>query len=396
MWFVFVTVGLVLVGIVGTYASRRLAGALAQLGVRERRIRVVRWLLRWLLFGFPIVMVISIVISLLLGSSTLPRFDGLLGAWLLAFPFAWAVLVVMQSLPWLIAIDVAYLVTRRRNARLRAAAVLAVLGAFALYTPLRILAQRDELRVRHHRIGIGTGATPPFRIAFVADVQQDAHTDAHHARDVYEVVNAAWPDVVLSGGDWINAGPDYIKDAAKTATMLKSRYGTFSVRGDHEHFAYLDRNRSVSEIEQAMRDHGITMLNNDVRWFEHANGKRIAVVFLNYNYIHRTDSVTIATLVASVAHADYRIAVTHQLDDRLATLLENQVDLILAGHTHGGQVNPVLGLVHVNLARLETEYVDGRYRRGNTEIIVTAGVGYSIVPFRYAAPGSIELLQVSP
>ena len=40
------------------------------------------------------------------------------------------------------------------------------------------------------------------------------------------------------------------------------------------------------------------------------------------------------------------------------------VHLTLVGHTHGGQVNPVLGFVHVNLARLETEHVDGRLTSG--------------------------------
>src|SRR5690606_23373531 len=127
-----------------------------------------------------------------------------------------------------------------------------------------------------------------FRIAFIADVQQDDHTDADRAREVYALVNASQPDLVLSGGDWINTGPDHIASAAAAAGELKSRLGTFSVRGDHEHFAYDDRQRSVAEVERALQAHGITMLGNEVRWFEH-HGKRIAVVFLNSNYMHRLD-----------------------------------------------------------------------------------------------------------
>lgn len=93
-------------------------------------------------------------------------------------------------------------------------------------------------------------------------------------------------------------------------------------------------------------------------------------------------------------HGARRELVTHQLDAALASLVENKVDLVLGAHTHGGQVNPVIGLAHVNLARLETEFVDGRYELGTTAIIVTAGIGYSIVPIRYA-PGSIELIEVT-
>jgi len=143
-----------------------------------------------------------------------------------------------------------------------------------------------------------------------------------------------------------------------------------------------------------MAGHGVTMLANEVRRFDH-HGKRIAVLFLNHNYVHRTPLTEVATLVASMAPADYKIVVTHQLDAQLAAALANQVDLVLGGHTHGGQVNPVVGLVHVPLARLETPFVDGRYQLGATTVIVTAGVGYSIVPIRYAAPGSIELIEIA-
>jgi predicted MPP superfamily phosphohydrolase len=399
MWLVFVASGLVILTLSGIYARRRIASSLSLLGVGERTIRIVRWMIAWLLFGVPVLVVISVVISLALGRATLLRFDSHLAAWLLTLPFAWSMLVVLQSVIWLIAVDIAYLIARHRRgpafaARLRAVAVLAVVGVFAVYTPARIAVQRGELRVRHHQVGGAATTTAPFRIAFIADVQQDIHTDADRAREVYALVNASRPDVVLSGGDWINTGPDHIAAAAAGAAELRSPLGTFSVRGDHEHFAYRDRQRSVTEVEQEMRRHGIAMLTNDVRWFDH-HGKRIAVVFLNYNYVYRTDPGTIASLVAGAAGADYTIAVTHQLDASLVALLENHVDLVLGAHTHGGQVNPVLGVTHVNLARLETEHVDGRYQRGATTIIITAGVGYSIFPFRYAAPGSIELIELA-
>ena len=388
MWFVFVAVGLALLIVCGIYVRRRLSAALRYLGVGERAIRIVRWLILWLLFGYPILLVISIAVSLALGRATLPRFDGMATSMLLAVPFMWAVLVVLQSVPWLIAIDIANRFVRR--GRWHAFAILAAVGAFAIYTPVRILVERGDVRVREHVVGAGT---QPFRIAFVADIQQDVHTDGDRAREIYAIINQMNPDIVLSGGDWINAGPDHIVAAADAAATLNSRLGTFSVRGDHEHFAYVDRDRSVGEVEHAMQARGIAMLNNEVRWFEHA-GKRIGVLFLNYNYIVKADDAAIALLVSSLATADYSIVVTHQLDRTLAALLANKVDLVLAGHTHGGQINPVVGFMHVKLARLETRFVDGRYALGSTTVIVTAGVGYSLVPLRYAAPGSIELVEL--
>jgi predicted MPP superfamily phosphohydrolase len=131
-----------------------------------------------------------------------------------------------------------------------------------------------------------------------------------------------------------------------------------------------------------------------VRWFEHG-AKRIAVLFINHNYIHRTDRQTIDRLIGEARGADYTIALAHKLDSKLTPLLVDRVDLILGAHTHGGQLNPVIGVTHVNLARLESPYTDGRYQRGTTTIIITAGLGYSMVPFRYAAPGSIEIIDLA-
>ncbi len=384
-------VGLALLVAGGLYARRRVTEALRLFGVRERPIRMFRWALIWLLFGYPVLIIISILITVALGRDALFRFDGFVTSLLLALPFIWSVLVVAQAVPWLIVVDIVHLATKRKHPRRRAIAVLVAVGAFAVYTPARILIERGELRMRTHQVGEGTRA--PFRIAFVADIQQDDFTDAARAREVYAMINAEKPDVVLSGGDWINTSADFIAETAEAAGTLKSRLGTFSVRGDHEHFAYLDRERSVREIEQAMQAHGVAMLNNEVRVFTH-EGKRIGVAFVNYNYVVRSTRDQVEGLLEKLAGVDYKIVVTHQLDRTLAGMLENRVDLVLGAHTHGGQVNPVVGVFHVALARLETRFVDGRYQLGKTTVIVTAGVGMSVVPIRYAAPGSIELIEL--
>lgn len=401
MWFTYVLVGLAGLVVGGLYVRRRLATSLRVLGVRPRIVRVVRWVSAWLLFAFPLLIIIGILVAVLSDSATMPRFEGKLAAWLLGVPFLWALLVMGQSLPWLLVLELVALGVRRvRGAaiatRWRSIAMLGVLAAFAVYTPARVAWERGDVRVRHWQVaapGAAAGGTP-FRIAFVADVQQDAHTDAAEAREVVQLVNASAPDIVLSGGDWINSGPEYIAAAAESAGLLKSRLGTFTVRGDHEHFAYFDRDRSVGEVAQAMQAREVAMLNNEVRWFTHGD-KRIAVLFLNYNYVFRTPAASVAALVASMAAADYSIVVTHQFDAPLAALVQDKVNLVLGAHTHGGQVNPVVGLFHVKLARLETTHVDGRYALGSTTVIVTSGVGYSLVPIRYASPGSLELIELT-
>lgn len=415
MWFVFLALGFAVLIAGGLWARGRLGAALDALGVGGSPVRWVRRAVTWLWFGYPVVMVATVLGSLASGRAVMPRFDGPVATWLLVYPFFVSLLVLVQALPYLLAIELATLLGRARAAgaarraaagagprprgRWRARATVAVLAVFAVYTPARIILERGDLRVREHHLQASAGAPsssapPPLRIAFVSDLQRSAHTGEREAQRVIRLVTAMRADVVLSGGDWIDTGPRYIADAARAAGALPSRLGTYSVRGDHEHFAYFDRQRSLGEVERALTSRGVAVGANEVRWLEH-HGRRVAVLLLDYNYVTRTPAQAIEPLLAQVAGADYAIAVTHQLDRRLATLLAGKVDLVLAGHTHGGQVNPAVGPKHVSLARLETPYVDGRYQLGATTIIVTAGVGYSVVPFRYASPGSLELVEVS-
>ena len=245
---------------------------------QARSVPLPSWAMVWFLFGFPLLMIVTMLVAHQAGWEARPSFDGPVLSWLLVIPFIFAVLVTLQALPWVLVLELVRVIVRRRHGAARAErvgslGVLVALGAFALYTPIRILAEHDRLRVRTFVIDAhpetSDAAVAPFRIAFVADLQQDGHTDQGRADRVIAEVDKMNADVVLGGGDWINTGPDYIAAAAASAGRLHSRLGTFTVRGDHEHFAYIDRDRSVAEVERALADHDVRMLSNQTIRFEH-------------------------------------------------------------------------------------------------------------------------------
>jgi len=394
---VLLAIALAIVIVGGLYFRRRLLAALEVFAVPGKHRRVVGAAIVWLLYGFPALVFLFVFVSIGLGRESVSIELTGIGEWLLVYPFWLAVLVMLQVVPHLLLIDLASLIARKRLARerlrrYRAIGCLVVIAVFTVYTPARILVERGALQLNHYDVG-SAQTDQPLRILFFADLQQDHHTGAERSREVAALINRQAPDLILFGGDWINTGNDHIEAAGMTASLLRSRLGTLSVRGDHEHFAYRSQERSLDEISAALSKHGVEMLHNQIKTIEH-RGKRIALIFLSYNYIYRTPEREIRALIDDARQADFSILITHQFDSDLAALVANQVDLALIAHTHGGQVNPVVGFVHVPIARIETPYVAGRYQLGSTTLIVTAGIGYSIAPFRYASPASIEVIDL--
>jgi predicted MPP superfamily phosphohydrolase len=273
--------------------------------------------------------------------------------------------------------------------------VLAVILFFFAYTPVRIHTDGAAMAVTHYTVGAGS-REPPFRVLFMGDLQLDEHVRREQIDTLLDAAASQPLDLILSGGDWINQGDAYIEEAAQVAAGLRRWAPVLSVRGDHEHFAYRDQERSVEVVRAALERVGVELLDNQLRWYEH-RGKRIAIAFVNYNYIVRSKKDEVDALLARMEGADYAIAVTHQLDETLAGWLRDRVDLVLSAHTHGGQVSPLVGFWHLPIARIETPFVRGRYRLSpRTYAIVTAGIGYSIAPFRFASPGSIDFIDISP
>jgi len=397
MWFVFLGIGILLVVSGSVYFQRRLAGALAMVGVGRRGQRVASWLCYYLLFGYLLYAFGNVGLAVALDRDSFTIDPGGVWTWVLVYPFWISVLILLQSLPFILAVDVGLAARRGRipqakRTKIVGATVLAVVAGFTVYTPARIVVERDALNVNRYRLGSREGA--PFRIVFVGDLQRDEHTGAEETDRLVEDINREKADLVLSGGDWISEGTDFIAAAAAAAGRLESRLGTYSVRGDHEYFAYRDPERSVRELTAALEAEGVDVPDNEVRWFEH-QGKRIGVGFLSNNYVVLSTDEQLQAVVGQLASADYSILVTHQLDADLGNKLNGKVDLVLGAHTHGGQVNPWLGFGHVPLARLETPYVVGRYELGaTTTAIITAGIGYSVAPFRYASPASFEVLEI--
>lgn len=232
-------------------------------------------------------------------------------------------------------------------------------------------------------------------VAVVSDVHAGRRIGG--ARGVAEIVrqvNEESPDLVLLLGDMIHRCKGARRQLAALAG-LRGRYGVFATLGNHEHgFVWLSRHvrithgPPVEEWRTAYRDLGYELLVNEARALTRGEA-RIWLVGVDDAYSGNDD---LAAALRGVPADEFRLVMTHHpdlIDDPAA----RSVDLILAGHTHGGQVHiPVIGPVHVS-CREPHERAAGLVRAHGTLMYVTRGAGEGL-PLRIGCPREIPVITL--
>ena len=198
---------------------------------------------------------------------------------------------------------------------------------------------------------------------------------------------------MLIAGDIVTRAPRFIEPAAAALGRLRAPHGVLTAIGDHDNFAYRDRERSVAEVRAGLERHGIELLDNQVR---RVGG--LALIVATHNYINRITPEQARRVVGRAEGAAVKVMVAHQIGaELLSAARDGGVDLYLAGHTHGGQVRPWVYGFDLVAARIESPYITGRYRGGelgDVEVIISSGLGMSVVPFRYRAPATAEIIEL--
>jgi hypothetical protein len=228
----------------------------------------------------------------------------------------------------------------------------------------------------------------PVRVALLTDVHV-AGPDMPPSRvaRIVQQVNALKPDIVLLGGDFVSdktfATRTYpaSKGLAPLA-RLKARFGTFAVLGNHDHW------RDVAEVRAALHASNVRVLDNEA-----VTVGPLRLGGVDDDFTNHADMK--ATVAAIRSGPGTRVLLSHSPD--VAALAPADVGLVLAGHTHCGQIQlPVIGDVDYQ-SRYGRRYSCGMLPLGHgRRIIISAGVGTSILPLRLGAVPDLWLVTLRP
>jgi uncharacterized protein len=245
-------------------------------------------------------------------------------------------------------------------------------------------------RVVREEHGIPGGSGGECRIALLADTQVDAFTGERRLNDYLDPVRRDAPDIVLFAGDIASATLDlaFPRVGIRGLASLGPRRGCFVVMGDHDCWSGWRR------IDSLYRLFHVQPLLNDIARID---GDGIAIDLLGVTNVMNdpADVTRLDTLLARRRPGAFSVLLVHQLSNALAEQAERGgVNLIVAGHTHGGQIAiPILG----DIARwlgLASRYVSGWYTLGRTSIYVSNGLGVSVLPLRVCATPSYGIVRL--
>lgn len=226
---------------------------------------------------------------------------------------------------------------------------------------------------------------PPLRLVLLSDLHAgNLAVDAPRLRRVVGQANALHPDLVLIAGDFL-PGDERIDAATATAALaplggLQARLGIVAVPGNHDHWT------GLAAVRQALAAARVTLLANQVQ-----RRGPLVIGAVDDAYSGHDDADKVVSEMRRLSGP--RVMLTHSPD--LAPQLPPDIPLLLAGHTHCGQVVlPVVGSVGW-VRYFEPRYRCGRIVEGGRSTIVTGGIGGTL-PLRYGAPPDLWLLTLGP
>lgn len=314
----------------------------------------------------------------------------------LLYWFWFGLVLVYQLATWFIIADVIKLGTRffscdkNRIAQIHARAALFLFVIIFCFTGWKMY--HDTTQIKTQEVTLSVKGLPKslhdFKIVHITDIQGDQYTGTEEIAGYIKKVNKQQPDLIIFTGDLISYGTDYIKQSAKELGKAKATYGTFAVVGDHDYWAGVDR------VKQALTQEGIPLLQEENHTITVDSATNVSITGITEVYSKQADPRDVDSLT-STSTGTLKIHASHQIDDFLISKAQqNSYNLMLAGHTHGGQIHvPFMGM-SFSASERETEYIKGLYWDKDLPINVNNGLGFTLAPIRYGAPPNVSIITL--
>ncbi|NIR49528.1 metallophosphoesterase [candidate division KSB1 bacterium] len=312
------------------------------------------------------------------------------------YPFWFGVILVVEMLPWLLAIDLIklpffpfYKSFKASWLQIQFRVILALFVLIGLYVFFKAII--DTTRIRRSETMLSYPNLPiswdGLKIVHISDMQADSRAGKRKLKRYVKKVNRLQPDIVFFTGDLVTASK-YIDLGARMLGSIRSKYGTYACLGDHDIWS------DEKEIKQSLKYHGVTMLEDSNQFIRVGNDSLMAT-FVTNTYDRRPPLDKLNMLMGQQPRGVLDILLTHQPTESLIELAaERGYHIVLAGHTHGGQILFRFFGLTIAAPRMESPYYKGMSHIEQMMLSINNGLGFTFAPIRYNASAEITLIKI--
>jgi len=258
-----------------------------------------------------------------------------------------------------------------------------------------ILIAPQRLRVESYRFPIQDlpAAFEGLRIAHMSDLHYGPFVARPYLEYAVQVVSELDPDFVFLTGDYSHKSADAIEPGIRLLQKLRSRLGAVAVLGNHDYWEGADV--TVAALERI----GIPVLTNARRYLtpaglvaDHTAGPSLCIAGVDDLW---DGHPSVAQALDGVPAGIPRIVLSHNPDVAEDVPAGMRVDLMCAGHTHGGQVRiPFLGTPVVP-SRYGQKYAGGMCQGPRCPVLVSRGIGVAMLPVRFGVPPEVGVIELT-
>lgn len=248
-----------------------------------------------------------------------------------------------------------------------------------------VLIRRRFFRIDRVEIVV-EGLDPAFdgyKIAQLSDLHIGALTPKTWGFRWTAAANALAPDMAVVTGDMVTSGTEFHPDIAEIVGTLKAKDGVVVSMGNHDYFG--NGEPLISMLEKA----GAIVLRNDGLVLERERAK-LFVAAVDDTWTQRAD---LDRALRERPPGVPTVLLAHD-PDQFRQVARRGVEVMLSGHTHGGQVALPFFARHVNLSKLNHQYHLGTYQRGKSTLYVHPGLGTTGPPIRFGVAPAVALITL--
>lgn len=234
-----------------------------------------------------------------------------------------------------------------------------------------------------------------YRIAHVSDLHNAKF--GKNNEKLLDMLRSAQPDIIAITGDMIDSRNTDVDIALQFAEQAVKIAPCYYVTGNHE-----SRVEAAFELlESGLINLGVTVLHDETITLE-KNGQSILLLGIDdpgFTPATELSNGTAAMIDSKIKelkaeNASFTLLLSHR-PELFDTYAQNDIDLTLSGHAHGGQIRlPFIGAVIAPNQGLFPEYDAGLYTYGNANMIISRGIGNSVIPFRFNNRPEVVLIQL--